>query len=257
MNESVSYRQLTRMDELVNCALIEEQVWGEGIVPPHMLRAVTSMGGLAVGAFDRDTMIGFVFGFRGVLQRSGTEIPVHHSHVAAVLPGYRGQGIGVGLKRTQARLALQQGLQLMTWTFDPLRARNAHLNIEKLGATVQVYEPDYYGNMTDAQNGQLASDRLLAEWQLTGEQSRPRASASEALKVLQAAADGSPAAPQLQQSAELLHVAVPRDLDELLRSRPDVADAWRAAVRSTLMHYLDAGYLAAGFRDNGYVLHRS
>src|SRR5690625_3709762 len=235
MNESVSYRQLTRMDELVNCAAIEEQVWGEGIVPPHMLRAVTSMGGLAVGAFDRDTMIGFVFGFRGVLQRSGTEIPVHHSHVAAVLPGYRGQGIGVGLKRTQARLALQQGLQLMTWTFDPLRARNAHLNLEKLGATARVYEPDYYGNMTDAQNGQLASDRLLAEWQLAASERRLQAAASDAVKVLRAAADGSPGEPQLQHTSALLHVEVPRDLDELLSSRPDTAATWRAAVRTALM----------------------
>src|SRR5690625_3989681 len=134
MNESVSYRQLTRMDELVNCAAIEEQVWGEGIVPPHMLRAVTSMGVLAVGAFDRDTMIGFVVGFRGVLQRSGTEIPVHHSHVAAVLPDYRGQGIGVGLKRTQARLALQHGVHIRTLTIDPKRDCIATLTIHSISS---------------------------------------------------------------------------------------------------------------------------
>lgn len=253
---SVTYRQLTRMDELIRCSRIEHAVWGEGIVPPHLLRAVTHMGGLAVGAFAAEELIGFVFGFRGVREQGGREQQLHHSHVAAVLPDWRGRGIGVGLKRAQAQLCRQQGLELMTWTFDPLRARNAHLNLEKLGATVSAYEPMYYGQMFDAQNGQLDSDRLLAEWQLSGSLERFSGPVAALPRALTAQPGGEPGEARPGLSAPAVHVAVPRDLDELLAGRPLLAQAWRESVRQVMLHYLGRGYRATRFLDNGYVLQK-
>ena len=237
------------MSELALCTDIEQAVWGEGVVPTHMLRAITSMGGLAVGAFDGAQLVGFAFGFMG--RKDGRLL--HHSHVLAVLPAWRGRGIGAAIKREQARLCLEQGLDTMTWTFDPLRARNAHLNLERLGVTVSTYEPEYYGVMTDAQNGQLASDRLLAEWDLTGPQPRWRGDAAGLPRALVAVGD-APGVPDLSLGAEVLHVAVPADLDRLLASAAELAAEWRLAVRTVLVHYLGNGWRATGFSAGGYIL---
>ncbi len=251
----ITYRQLTLMEELVRCSRIEHAVWGEGVVPPHMLRAVTHMGGLAVGAFAGEELIGFAFGFRGVRSQDGRHL--HHSHVAAVLPEWRGLGVGVALKQTQAQLCRDQGLDLMTWTFDPLRARNAHLNLEKLGATAGMYEPRYYGQMFDAQNGQLDSDRLVAEWELRTVPARFSGPAAAVPRVLQSQPDGSPGQVVSGLTEDAVHVAVPLELDDLLASRPLVAVSWRESVREVMMHYLQAGYRATRFLDNGYILQHS
>ncbi len=254
--EAIELRRLLDMSDLLRCTEIEKAIWGEGIVPVHMLRAVTQMGGLAIGAFSGSEMAGFVFGFLGSLERDGQRRLLHHSHVMGVLPRFRGRGIGAALKRFQAQCCLEQGVELMTWTFDPLRGRNAHLNIENLGAIVRIYEPKHYGDMHDAQNGQLDSDRLLAEWHLAEPAARWDGDPDSLLPALQTAADGGPAEPLLDLSAQAVHVAVPADLDELLTSSPAVAVRWRLAVRDTLMHYLNSGFTASRFLRGGYVLHR-
>ncbi len=251
---ALSIRRLSDMDDLIRCCSIEQAVWGEGIVPPHLLRAVTDMGGLTVGAFMGTELVGFVFGFLGRLESAGRSLLTHHSHVLAVLPHYGGQGIGTALKMAQAEFCRQQGLELMTWTFDPLRARNAHLNIERLGATVNVYAPKHYGQMFDSQNGQLDSDRLLAEWQLTRAPERFQGDAAGLPRALARLEDGSPGEPQLELMAAALHVAVPRDLDELLAGQPLLAARWRESVREVMAHYLNQGYRATRFLAGGYVL---
>lgn len=249
---TATYRKLTGMTELLMCTQIEQRVWGEGIVPTHLLKAVSSMGGLVVGAFVPAGMVGFTFGFLG---RRGDEL-LHHSHVLAVLPEWSGQGIGEALKRKQAELCRAQGLKLMTWTFDPLRARNAHLNLEKLGVVVRRYEADYYGDMTDAQNGQLASDRLLAEWQLDHHGERWSGEAAE-LPAALAGTAGGPGEPDLTLDAAAVHVAVPRDVGHLLETDPEQAGRWRQSVRQALSHYLMRGFTATRFTAGGYVLERN
>src|SRR5699024_10282371 len=141
----LNVRALSGMAEFEACSAIEREVWGDEVVPPHLFRAITHMGGIAVGAFAGSELVGFVFGFLGSMEREGRQQLLHHSHVLAVLPAWRGRGLGSRLKRRQADLCRERGLQLMTWTFDPLRARNAHLNIERLGVVARHYEPHYYG----------------------------------------------------------------------------------------------------------------
>lgn len=248
---TVTYRKLTDMADLLMCTQIEQCVWGEGIVPTHLLKAISGMGGLVVGAFTPAGLVGFAFGFLG---RRGEEL-LHHSHVLAVLPEWSGRGIGEALKRKQAELCRAQGLKLMTWTFDPLRARNAHLNLEKLGIIVRTYEASYYGDMTDAQNGQLASDRLLAEWHLDSH--RPRWSGSKELPAALAAAAAGPGEPDLNLEVPAVHVAVPPDVGQLLEADLDQAIQWREAVRVAMSHYLMRGYTATRFMAGGYVLERN
>ncbi len=198
-------------------------------------------------------MVCFAFGFLGRSERDGGQKLLHHSHVLAVLPAWRGRGIGAAIKQEQARLCRAQGLELMTWTFDPLRARNAHLNLERLGAVVHKYQPDYYGVMTDAQNGQLASDRLLAEWWLDSATARFSGD-PQSLPAALAAQGQAPGEPVLNLDARAVHVAVPGLLDELLQGAPELATQWRAAVREAMSHYLERGYRATRFLACGYVL---
>lgn len=254
--EAIELRRLLDMPDLLRCTQIEKEIWGEGIVPVHMLRAVTQMGGLAIGAFSGTEMAGFVFGFLGSLERDGRRRLLHHSHVMGVLPRFRGRGIGAALKRFQADCCLEQGVDLMTWTFDPLRGRNAYLNIEKLGAIVRIYEVKHYGEMHDSQNGQLDSDRLLAEWHLSEAPARWDGAADTLPAALQVAPDGGPGEPLLDLSAPAVHVAVPADLDQLLGGAPELAVRWRETVRDTLMHYLNSGFTASRFLRGGYVLQR-
>lgn len=237
------------MADLERCSSLELAVWGEGIVPASLLRAAVSSGGLVLGAWDGDVLAGYVFGFLGQRQLSGRPRLLHHSHVLAVLPAYRRQGLGVALKREQGRLAREQGCEVMTWTFDPLRARNAHLNLRSLGATAVIYEANYYGTMHDAQNGTLDSDRLLVTWWLDTEPA-PRAVAGGQPRVL----DGFRVMRDLD-APELL-LPVPADLDRLLADDPGAAAAWRVAVREAFQHYLARGYAAVDFLEGAYVLRR-
>ena len=144
---------------------LEKKVWpGINSVPYHVLLAVAHNGGILVGAYDGEEIVGYVFGFLGFYQtEKGTDIK-HCSHILAIHPDYQSQGIGYKLKRAQWQLVRQQGLELITWTYDPLESRNAFLNIAKLGAVCNTYLRDEYGEMSDELNEGISSDRFLVNW---------------------------------------------------------------------------------------------
>lgn len=138
-----------------------KDIWECGerdIVPHHLLRAVNHQGGLVLGAFDNEKLVGVLMGFlachNGVLH--------HHSHLTGTLDRYK--GIGYQLKQKQREHVLSQGLDLITWTFDPLQSSNAYFNFAKLGVISTTYFKDYYGKMRDHLNAGIPSDRLLVEW---------------------------------------------------------------------------------------------
>ena len=122
-------------------------------------------GGLVHGAFlPSGELIGFCFAFAGL---RGGRLRLC-SHQLAVLPGFRGRGVGVALKQAQARDALGLGYELISWTFDPLEARNAYINLHRLGCIARVYDRNHYGEMEDELNRGLPSDRFEAEYWLRG-----------------------------------------------------------------------------------------
>ncbi len=254
--DKVELRTLETIEELERCMAIEMQIWGQGVVPTGILRAATHMGGLAIGAFIGDELAGFVFGFLGRRKLGGVDHWLHHSHVLGVLPQWRGRGIGAKLKREQARLCLESGIELMTWTFDPLRATNAYQNLEKLGATTSIYQVRHYGVMADAQNADLDSDRLLVTWWLSRERTAPTRN-GDVESALTAGPDGLPGSTRLKLDDPEVLVAVPNDFDVVLATAPSVAVAWREAVRDVMLHYFDRGYEAVGFRNRSYVLRRA
>lgn len=254
----VELRVLHEMEELVQCEDIELRIWGRGVTPPPLLRATTHAGGLAIGAYVDGAMAGFVYGFVGLREFRGERRLLHHSHVLGVLPEHRRLGLGTALKLEQARQVREQGIGLMTWTFDPLRGRNAHLNLEKLGATAGVYEVKHYGEMNDVQNGNLDSDRLLVTWWLDeaghGGEAVDMGAAAVALARRD---DGGPGEVRADLEADTVLVATPADLDALIRDDPETATAWRESVRAALVGYFARGYEAARFADGSYVLRRT
>jgi predicted GNAT superfamily acetyltransferase len=211
---SIVLRELRSAEELAVMPPFERLVWGGGddCVSVNMLVACLEEGGVAIGAFVGELVVGTVFGFRTF------EPHVLHSHYLAVHPDYRRHGLGERLKRQQAHWCRQHGITAMRWTFDPLQLGNAHLNLNKLGAFGVTYHVNHYGTMGGI-NGGLPSDRLTVQWELVGE----RPSFSERREVVV-----PPVTPEQIAKGE------PEGLNARLTLRdemaPLMADGWRATA---------------------------
>lgn len=232
----IQIRRAESENELHACAALQQAVWSlpaAELVPFHQLHAAHAWGGSVHLAVDGDRPIGFCYGFAG----APSPTPTLCSHMLGVLPEYRGQQIGLRLKLAQAEWAKANGYARITWTFDPLEALNAQLNIARLGAIVRTYLVDYYGPMHDRLNQGLPSDRLLAEWQLD----RPT--------VLRILAGESPPAPPTGQRCP-----IPPNIQAVKRVAPAAAHRWRLQVRSELQAALAQGLAITGFADSGYIL---
>ncbi len=160
---TIEFRELRTAAELAPLPALERVVWGDvDLVALNLLVATVTEGGMAIGAFDGDRLVGSVYGF-------ATEQPqVLHSHYLAVDPEYRRTGLGVALKHQQREWCLANGRTSMRWTYDPLQLGNGHLNLRSLGAVGTRYHPDFYGPMGGI-NGGLPSDRVVVEWDLVGD----------------------------------------------------------------------------------------
>jgi predicted GNAT superfamily acetyltransferase len=146
---------------------LQRAVWPDSetdVVPLHILITAVHNGGLVFGAFVDEKMVGFVFGFPGIETTPDGPRPKHCSHMMGVHPDYRDDGIGFALKRAQWQMVRHQGLDHITWTYDPLLSRNAYLNIAKLGAVCSTYRQSEYGEMRDGLNAGLPSDRFQLDW---------------------------------------------------------------------------------------------
>jgi predicted GNAT superfamily acetyltransferase len=163
----MNIRFLETPAELADVEALQRLVWtGDDteVIPVHMLLASLHGGGLIIGAYDGERLVGFVFGFPGVNHTPDGVQYWHCSHMAAVHPDYRDGGLGYKLKRAQWQIVRQQGYGRITWTYDPLQSRNANLNIAKLGAVCDTYLPNYYGELRDGLNVGLPSDRFQVDW---------------------------------------------------------------------------------------------
>ena len=262
----MDFRLLETIDEIKDCERIEQAVWGLedlDLVPAASIVAAVHAGGLVVGAFEQDEMIGFVYGIAS-FQPEWPKANGLHSHMLAVLPPYRGKGLGKALKWFQRDWCLNKGYAWMTWTYDPLQAKNAKLNLEHLGATATIYRINEYGLMGGSLNADLPTDRLLAYWDLSDPRVQQLAdgkpleplSLSNVPKVLESIA-GHPGKPVLDENAPQLQAEIPENLNELLQKAPQLALEWRMALRETLLHYLAKGYSLTRFLEGSYLLELS
>ena len=146
---------------------LQRLVWQEdetAIVPAHLINSAIHNGGLLIGAYIDQELVGFVFGFIGLYQTGDGPRVKHYSSMLGVHPSHRDQGIGFALKRAQWQMVRYQGIDRITWTFDPLLGRNAWLNITRLGAVCNTYLRNFYGKMDDDLNRGLPSDRFDVDW---------------------------------------------------------------------------------------------
>ncbi|HEX6340214.1 GNAT family N-acetyltransferase [Umezawaea sp.] len=257
----VSVRDLAHLSELNQVVDLFATVWGRSANPPvtiELLRAFTKAGNYVSGAFEGDRLVGACVGFVHAPASDAL-----HSHIAGVSRSATGRSVGFALKQHQRSWALARGLSEIAWTFDPLVARNAYFNLVKLGARPTEYLTNFYGPMLDAINGDEDSDRFLVRWALrdraAGGGTTSAVAADElaagAVVALGVAEDGGPLPGSLDGATSL--VAVPRNVEGLRTTDPDLARRWRLAVRHALTGLLDGGGRVDGFDRTGwYVVRR-
>ena len=246
--------------DIAACALtvpIQREVWsGDVVVPPQLLLATLHNGAfVALGYVDGDPIpAGFVFGFLGIYDYHFR----HHSHMLAVRKEHRGSGLAVALKEAQRDHCLDQGIEIMAWTTDPLEALNARFNFGKLGTYAREYHRDFYGEMPDKLNAGLASDRLYIEWpigadrtykRLRGEDAPPtlEAALGEDIRYLLRADGGRPIPAEAPAGESHLLLEIPADFQRAKREDPSLALEWRLAARGAFEAAFAAGYAAVEF----------
>jgi predicted GNAT superfamily acetyltransferase len=160
----IDIRALTESDDLKTVVRLQREIWGfedVDLLPLRLFVVATKIGGQVFGAFDGARMIGFCMAIPGVKAGGKTYL---HSHMLGVLPEYRNSRVGRTLKLTQRDDALERGVNLIEWTFDPLEIKNAFFNMERLGAIVRRYVLNQYGTTSSPLHGGLPTDRCIAEW---------------------------------------------------------------------------------------------
>lgn len=163
----LTLRILETPEEIFAVEELQKLIWpgsDRDIIPAHLLIALSHHGGLLIGAFVADRLVGFVLGFPGLVFSRGKRSLIHASHELGVHPDFRGQGIGFKLKRAQWQMVRHQEIERITWTYDPLMSRNAYLNVARLGAVCNTYVRNFYGAMRDELNAGVSSDRFIVDW---------------------------------------------------------------------------------------------
>lgn len=263
----IEVRSLHTHEELAGARKVWDDAWpnpaGGTEVTSNHLRAIEHAGGYVAGAYDGGAMVGACLGFLG---RSGPVDDRHlhlHSHMAAVVPGAADRGIGAALKLHQRAWALEEGIDRIVWTFDPLVRRNARLNLIKLGGIGVEYLVDFYGQMDDALNQGEPSDRIMLQWDVLSSRvaealagatvARPRDEwiAVGAEDVVLDAPEGPRV---LESSSPVRLVALPYDIVALRGEGPDRARRWRLAVREVLEPLVSAGGRIVSLTAEGHYV---
>ena len=240
---NVTLAPLTTVDDADLLNQVIEATWGGQHMDREVVRALAISGNSSWGAFDADRLIGFVLGWAGV-DASGLHV---HSHMLAAIPDRRHAGVGEALKLAQRAQALEQGIEVVRWTFDPLVARNAWLNLGKLGVVIDRFARSFYGDMRDTINQGERSDRVTVAWHLRREPS-PYVVRADPIDLVMRSPDAMPE----PAMAELAHasaarIEVPAEYHDLRAADPVLGMAWRDAIADAVERCLDAGLLGAAF----------
>ncbi len=241
----VAFRPVRRLADLAMVEGLQREVFGvsdRDLAAASFLVIVPETGGEVLGVYDGDELIGFAVGWGGYVDGR----PRLLSDMLGVRADRRGGGLGGELKKLQAVLALNRGITEIVWTVDPLRAANARLNFEKLGAHADRYEIDRYGAEYGAGlYGGLPTDRLHVTWPLASEHVRDRLLGREAMTTAADIAGLDPFRPGHHDDRAL--VALPADVDRLLATDPAAVSRWRASLREALTAAFAEGYRVGGF----------
>ncbi len=252
--QDLHFRPFSSNEEYEACTRFQAEIWGAGFreqASAAIMKVANRIGGLAAGAFDGEGAIhGFVFGLTGL---EDGEL-VHWSDMLAVRSELRDRGLGTALKWYQREVLLGRGVRTMRWTFDPLQSRNAHLNFRRLGIRVREYALEMYGDTGSPLHGGIGTDRFVATWEMDSPRVTALAEGSGGGRGAQdgpwpEALSGKPGTPfprpgphRPDLDEDVLLVAIPRQIDEIMREDMPLAVEWRRATREALAEYLGRGY---------------
>lgn len=252
---SILIRDARGQSEMRAIEELQKEVWGIPdleVVPTTQLVAAQAAGGVLLGAFDKEILVGFAYGFPGYEHGRAT----HHSHMLAVKPAYRNYDLGRKLKLAQRERVLKQGIETMTWTFDPLQSLNAHFNFNKLGVVADTYYVDFYGADATSFLHRTGTDRLWVTWLLASRRVSERIEKSvfapkfENVKPLvKIEATGAPRCFDLREglSGECAFIEIPADINALEWQSRELAIEWREATRQAFTEAIAAGFLVDDF----------
>src|SRR6476661_5753935 len=237
---SIVLRDIENVSEMHQVEALEKEIWGcedLDVLPATMLSASREVGGVLVGAYNDQSLVGFVYGFPGLEDGEVT----HHSHMLAVKPSVRNLNLGYKLKSAQRDRVLAQNIRRITWTFDPLQSLNAYFNFNKLGAIADKYKINFYGESTTSFLHQFGTDRLWVSWLIQSDRVRKRLSNespedvfSSELPRLVEVRNSEPVASKLSNFPGEPYVAIeiPDDINALQRKNPGLARRWREDTRA-------------------------
>ena len=249
----VTLRALTRLEDADDILRVMHATWGEHqLIPREILRALGDSADPPIGAFAGPEMVGYVLGWIAADPEDGLVV---HSHMLAAVPQRRHRGIGYALKLAQRAQALDLGIRVARWTFDPMIARNAWFNLGKLGAIADRFHRNFYGEMTDLQNRGERTDRFIVRWDLERE---PRGGeAADGPRIL--TTEGSEDRPRPVRGEEAsgrgaVLVQIPRDHQALRAAEPALARRWRDEAAEAIETAMRAGRVGRAFTaDACYV----
>ena len=242
---TIVIRNIESLAEMREVEQLQRDVWGVDdleVIPTLALKPQTEVGAILMGAFAEGRMVGFVFGFPGILDGE----TIIHSDMLGIREGYRSNNLGYLLKLAQREAAIARGVKRITWTFDPLQSRNAHFNFAKLGVISDRYYVDYYG-VTSSFLHRFGTDRLWVTWLLESERVKSRVEgkslgrslASELPRLVRVGDDLDPVIGDPVTGSQLI-IEIPGEIKEHHES-------WRKATRTAFTEAIDAGYVVEEF----------
>jgi predicted GNAT superfamily acetyltransferase len=232
MSEGIVVRKCHGIEEFQRCVTLQKEIWGEEdieVEPATLFVVASETGGQILGAFDGERLVGYTLALVG-LSNGAVFL---HSHMTGVLAEYRDRGVGRALKLFQRDEALGRGIRRIVWTFDPLEIRNAHFNLNRLGAIARKYLPNLYGLTTSPLHFGLPTDRLWAEWQLDS------ARVVAAVSDLAREPEGAPAT-----------IGLPVELERWKQSDTAAVAKVQARIREEFTAWFARGYAAVGVRKS-------
>src|SRR5580704_10928051 len=232
VKQGIRVRTMEGTQEMSVCVELQQRIWGYApidIVPGQIFVVAKKTGGQVMTAYDGRTPVGFALAFAAM--REG--LAYLHSHMVAVLDEYQNRGVGRTLKLAQRENALDRGISLIEWTFDPLQLKNAYFNLERLGAIVRHYLPNLYGRTSSPLHAGLPTDRLVAEWWVRS----PRVEGLLAGRP-------RPSTPDCQR------ISIPAGIRQICRDEPPKAEKIQTRVREEFVARIADGHAAVGFEFN-------
>src|SRR5271155_3732095 len=226
--QAITVRWIHDVQEMNVCVELQQRIWGYApldTVPDQIFIVAKKTGGQVMLAYDADKPVGFALAFAAI--REG--LSYLHSHMVGVLEDYQNRGVGRLLKLAQREDALERGINLIEWTFDPLQLKNAHFNIERLGAIVRHYIPNLYGRTSSPLHAGLPTDRLVAEWWVRSQR-------------VEDVLAGSPR----EASADSERISIPAAIRQICREEPLAAEKIQTKVREHFLAIIADGRAAVG-----------